>query len=61
MENALKFIAQGPAVFTNPLPNNQNMNSRTIDPSCASSVTQNPLEALVVMVALTWCTVLLRL
>ena len=45
MEDASKFIAQGPAVFTNHLPNNQNMNSRTIDPGCASGGTQNPLEA----------------
>ena len=41
MEDASKFIAQGPAVFTNPLPNNQNMNSRTVDPGCASSGTPN--------------------
>ena len=45
MEDASKFIAQGPAVFTNPLPNNQNMNLRTIDHGCASSGNQNPLEA----------------
>ena len=45
MEDALKFIAQGPAVFTNPLPNNQNMNSRNVDPSCASSGTQNLPDA----------------
>ena len=32
-------------MFTNPLRNNQNMNSRTVDPSCASSGTQNPLDA----------------
>ena len=44
MEDALKFIAQGPAMFTNPLPNNQNMNSRTVDPGCASSGAQNPSE-----------------
>ena len=42
MEDASKFIAQGPAVFTNPLPNNQNINSRTADPGCTSSGTQNP-------------------
>ena len=44
MEDASKFIAQGPAMFTNPLPNNQNMNSRTIDYSCVSGGTKNPLE-----------------
>ena len=32
-------------MFTNPLPNNQNMNSRTVDPSCASSGTQNLSDA----------------
>ena len=45
MEDASRFIAQGPVVLTNPLPNNQNMNSRTIDPYCASGGDQNPLEA----------------
>ena len=45
MEDALRFIAQGPAVLTNPLPHNQNMNSRTNDPHCASGGDQNPLEA----------------
>ena len=45
MEDASRFIEQGPAVLTNPLPNNQNMNLRTIDPGCASGGTQNPLEA----------------
>ena len=45
MEDASKFIAQGPAVFTNPFPNNQNMNSRIIDSSCASGRNQNPPEA----------------
>ena len=45
MEDAPNFIAQGPTMFTNPLPNNQNMNSMTVDPSCASSGTQNPLDA----------------
>ena len=54
MEDALKFIAQGPTVFTNPLPNNQNVNSRTVDPSCASGGTQNPSEAANVTVASTW-------
>ena len=44
MEESLKFIAQGPAMFTNPLPNNQNMKSRTIDPGCVSGGTQNPPE-----------------
>ena len=32
-------------MLTNPLPNNQNMNSRTIDPGCASGGNQNPSEA----------------
>ena len=32
-------------MLTNPLPNNQNMNSRTIDPHCASGGDQNPSEA----------------
>ena len=45
MEDASRFITQGPAVFTSPLPNNQNMNLRTIDPGCASGGTQNPPEA----------------
>ena len=45
MEDASKFIAQGPIVFTNPLPNNQNMNLRTVDPGCASGKNQNPPEA----------------
>ena len=45
MEDSLKFIAKGPAVFTNPLPNNKNMNLRTVDPGCASSGNQNLLEA----------------
>ena len=44
MEHASNCIAQGPAVFTNPLPNNQNMNSRTVGPGSASSGTQNPLD-----------------
>ena len=33
MEEASKFIAQGPAVLTNPLPHNQNMNSKSQDQS----------------------------
>ena len=41
MEDALRFIAQGPSVLTNPLPHNQNMNSRTNDPHHASSKDQN--------------------
>ena len=45
MEDASKFITQGPIMFTNPLPNNQNMNSRTIDPGFASGGNQNPSEA----------------
>ena len=32
-------------MLTNPLPNNQNMNSRTVDPGCASGGNQNPPEA----------------
>ena len=42
MEDALKFIAQGLVVFTNPLPNNQNMNSRTVNPGSVSSGTEKP-------------------
>ena len=45
MEDASKLIAQGLVVFTNPLPNNQNMNSRTMDPSSESSGSQNPSDA----------------
>ena len=32
-------------MITNPLPNNKNMNSSTIDPHCALGGDQNPLEA----------------
>ena len=32
-------------MFTNPLPNNQNMNSRTIDRGCASGGNQNLSKA----------------
>ena len=32
-DEASKFIAQGPAVLTNPLPHNQNMNSKSHDQS----------------------------
>ena len=45
MEDALRFIAQDPTVLTNPLPNNQTMNSRTVDPGFASGGNQNPLKA----------------
>ena len=45
MEDASRFIAQGLAVLTNPLPNNQNMKLRTIDPHCALGGDQNPSEA----------------
>ena len=45
MEDASRFIAQGPTVLTNPLPNNQNMNLRTIDPGCASGGNQNLSES----------------
>ena len=31
IDEASRFLAQGPAVLTNPLPHNQNMNSRTHD------------------------------
>ena len=31
-------------MFTNPLPNNQNMNSRIVDPGCAYGGNQNPSE-----------------
>ena len=31
IDESSRFIAQGPAVLTNPLPHNQNMNSRTHD------------------------------
>ena len=41
MEDASKFIAQGPAMFTNSLPNNQNMNSRNVDLGCAYGGTPN--------------------
>ena len=44
MEDALRFIAQGPAVLTNPLPHNQNMNLGTHDPHSTSGGDQNPLE-----------------
>ena len=42
IEEASWFIAQGPAVLTNPLPHNQNMNSRTHDQSGGY---QDPPEA----------------
>ena len=45
MEDASRFIEQGLAVLTNILPNNQNMNLRTIDPHCASGGDQNSSEA----------------
>ena len=45
MEDALRFIAQGPAVLTNPLPHNKNMKSRTHDPHYASCGDQNMPEA----------------
>ena len=45
MEDASRFIAQGPTVVTNPLPHNQNMNSRTHDPHCASGGDQNMPES----------------
>ena len=44
MEDTSRFIAPGPAVLTNPLPHNQNMNSRTHDPHSVSGGDQNPLE-----------------
>ena len=33
IDEASRFLAQGPAMLTNPLPHNQNMNSRTHDQS----------------------------
>ena len=45
MEDSLRFIAQGPAVLTNPLPHNQNMNSTTNDPHYVSGRDQNPPKA----------------
>ena len=45
MEDASRFIAQGPAVLTNPLPHNQNMNSRTHDPHSTSGGDQDTLKA----------------
>ena len=45
MEDASRFIAWGPVVLTNPLRHNQNMNSRTNDPHCASGGDQNLSEA----------------
>ena len=57
IEEASRFIAQGPAVLINPLPHNQNMNSRTHDQSSGDQIHRN---LVVVMVASTWC-VLLRL
>ena len=33
IEEASRFLAQGPAVLTNPLPHNQNMNSKSHDQS----------------------------
>ena len=44
MEDASRFIVQGPAVLTNPLPHNQNMNSRSHDPNSASGGDQNRPE-----------------
>ena len=40
----MKFIAQGPAVLTNPLPQNQNMNSRTVDLGGAYGGMPKPLD-----------------
>ena len=45
MEDASKFIAQGTTVFTNPSPNNQNMNLNTVDLGYASGGNKNPSEA----------------
>ena len=44
MEDASNFIAQGLVVLINPLPQNQNMNSRTVDPSGAYGGTPNPSD-----------------
>ena len=45
IEEALRFIAQGLAVLTNPLPHNQNMNSMTHDPHSVSGRDQDLLKA----------------
>ena len=45
MEDASRFIGQGPTMLANSLPNNQNMKSRTIDPGCALDGNRNLLEA----------------
>ena len=50
IDEALRFLAQGPAVLTNHLPHNQNMNSRTHDQSGGDQ----DFRRVVVMVALTW-------
>ena len=42
MEDASRFIAQGPTMLTNPLPHNKNMNLRTHDQSGGD---QDPPEA----------------
>ena len=41
-------------MLTNPLPQNQNMNLRTMDPGGASGGTPNLVDTVVAMVALTW-------
>ena len=45
MEDASRFITQGPVVLTNPLPHKQNMNLRTNDHHCVSGGDQIPSEA----------------
>ena len=50
MDEASKFIAQGPAVLKNPLPHNQNMNSKSHDHLVMIMIRRR----LVVVGALTW-------
>ena len=54
MEDASKFIAQCPVVFTNPLPNNQNMNSRTVVLVMLLVELKTHQRPLVATVASTW-------
>ena len=45
MEDASRFMAHDPTVLTNPLPHNQNMNSRTHDPHSMLGGDKDPSEA----------------
>ena len=45
MEDTSRFIAQDPAILTNPLPHTQNMKSRTHDPHSTLGGDQDPPEA----------------